>query len=73
MEFSLAPRLRLFLPPSDDLLSRCRCGSPLSSPDHFLLCRPLYDLRRIRHDRLVRLLASQINSAGYTLTAWQLK
>ena len=66
-EFSLASRLRLFLPPSDSISRSCRCSpsADLSSdPAHFLSCRLLKDLRRVRHDRIVRLLASLINRSG---------
>ncbi len=66
-EFIYASRLRLFLPPSDSLPSTCCCPSaPLlaSDPAHFLSCSLLKDLRRVRHDRLCRLLASLIQRCG---------
>ena len=64
-EFSLASRLRLGLPPSDTLPSICRCsGRMLDDPGHFLSCPLLRPLARVRHDRLVRLLATLIQRAG---------
>ena len=66
-EFSLAARLRLFLPPSDHLGPRCSCRSyPLLAhdPSHFLSCGLLKDLRRVRHDRIVRHFSSLIQRVG---------
>ena len=60
-EFSLVSRLRLGLPPSDTLPSICRCsGRMLDDPGHFLSCPLLRPLARVRHDRLVRRLATLI-------------
>jgi hypothetical protein len=36
----------------------------LSDPTHFLSCRSLKDLRRVRHDRIVRLLSSLVQRTG---------
>lgn len=63
-EFTLASRLRLFLPPSDSLPLLCLCSAPLTDPTHFLSCERLKDLRRVRHDRIVRLLSSLIQRIG---------
>ena len=63
-EFTLASRLRLFLPPSTFLPPLCICSSPLSDPTHFLSCKRLKDLRRVRHDRIVRLLSSLVQRVG---------
>lgn len=65
-EFKLASRLRLFLPPSNSLPLLCHCSRPLSDPSHFLSCERLKDLRRVRHDRIVRLLSSLIQRVGGT-------
>ena len=66
VEFKLASRLRLFLPPSDSLPPLCCCSRSLSDPSHFLSCERLKDLRRVRHDRIVRLLSSLIQRVGGT-------
>jgi len=64
-EFSLASRLRLGLPPSDALPRVCRCSARMSEdPGHFLSCPLLRPLARVRHDRLVRFLATLIQRAG---------
>ena len=77
-EFTLAARLRLFLTPSNALPLVCSCPfllaarlasfSPhpsfLADPAHFLSCPILKDLRRVRHDRLVRLLSSLVHQVG---------
>ena len=64
-EFSLASRLRLGLPPSDTLPRVCRCSARLSEdPSHFLSCKLLYPIARVRHDRLVRHLSTLIQRAG---------
>ena len=64
-EFSLASRLRLGLPPSDSLPRVCRCSARLSEdPGHFLSCSLLSPVARVRHDRIVRLLATLIQRAG---------
>ena len=65
-EFVFASRLRLFLPPSASLPLLCLCSSPLSDPTHFLSCKRLKDLRRVRHDRIVRFLSSLIQRLGGT-------
>ena len=63
-EFSLASRLRLGLPPSDTLPRVCRCSARMDDPAHFLSCLLLRPLARVRHDRLVRSLATLIQRAG---------
>ena len=57
--FSLAIRLRLGLPPQDDLPAECACGEDLkSNPDHFIVCRLLRRTSATtRHDRVLYLLA----------------
>ena len=51
--FSFAVRLRLGLPPQDDLPAECACGEVLeSAPDHFLVCHLLKSTSMTtRHDR----------------------
>jgi hypothetical protein len=64
--YALAFRLRLGLPPQDDLPLECKCGAILASdPDHFLSCKLLRrTIVTTRHDLIVRSLASFIRSAG---------
>ena len=62
--FSVASRIRLGLPPVDDLKS-CSCGTSLrANPLHFLDCRILRSLTTVRHDRLLHTLAKIARSAG---------
>ena len=56
--FSVASRIRLGLPPVDDLLLR-NYANPL-----FLDCRILRSLTTVRHDRLLHTLARIARSAG---------
>ena len=57
--FGLAVRMRLSLPPSDDLPAACACGAMLDSfPNHFLGCHRLKRTSATtRHDRILYLLA----------------
>ena len=62
--FSVASRIRLGLPPVDDLKS-CSCRTSLrANPLHFLDCRILRSLTTVRHDRLLHTLARIARSAG---------
>jgi hypothetical protein len=64
-EFRLASRLRLGLPPSDTLPRVCRCSARLDQdPGHFLSCKLLYPVARVRHDRIVRHLSTLTQRAG---------
>ena len=55
--FAIASRIRLGLPPVDDL-KNCICNaSLLSNPLHFLTCNLLRDSIIARHDRLLQCLA----------------
>src|SRR5271156_4637994 len=64
-EFCLASRLRLGLPPSDSLPRILFCSARISEdPGHFLSCKLLMPLARVRHDRLVRHLAPLVQRAG---------
>ena len=65
-EMGLASRIRLGLPPLDNLPVSCVCGQVLDDdPDHFLSCQ---NLRRSavtsRHDSIVRLLAKHLRRAS---------
>ena len=65
--YALTFRLRLGLPPQDDLPLFCECHAPLDENDinHFFRCK-LYRRTFItgRHDIIVHLLATFIRSAG---------
>jgi len=64
--YALAFRLRLGLPPQDDLPLFCKCGDPLApDPNHFLSCKIFRrTIVTTRHDLIVRSLASFTRSAG---------
>lgn len=65
--FRVAARLRLGLPPQDDLPRRCCCRAPLpSDPMHFLSCNLLKPMTTFRHDAIVRILAMLARKAGAT-------
>lgn len=66
VNFRLAVRLRLGLPPQDDLPKCCPCSVELTSElDHFLSCTRLRrSAATTRHDMLVRLLDRFIRRAG---------
>ena len=59
-------RLYLGLPPSNSMPARCVCDALLAhDPDHYMLCsRVTGGGRIIRHDLIVKLLASFINMRG---------
>ena len=63
--FKVAARLRLGLPPQDDLPRRCRCDYLLTQdPLHFLNCTLLKPAVTFRHDVIVRILAMLARKAG---------
>jgi hypothetical protein len=64
--FSLAVRLRIGLPPQDDLPAKCRCGERLSNDlNHFLSCKLLRrTIVNTRHDICLRVLVSFVRQAG---------
>jgi len=64
--YALAYRLRLGLPPQDDLPLTCKCGTLLApDPNHFLSCKLFRrTIVTTRHDLLVRTLATFIRAAG---------
>jgi hypothetical protein len=62
--FNIASRLRLGLPPVDNL-NHCLCGANLNvNPLHFLSCSQLRSSITIRHDRLLQLFARTGRLAG---------
>ena len=63
--FRVASRLRLGLPPQDDLPRRCLCDDILTQdPHHFLSCIMLKPSTTFRHDHIVRVLSLLIRKAG---------
>jgi len=64
--YALAVRLRLGLPPQDDLPLQCKCGDSLAvDPNHFLSCKLFRrTIVTTRHDLIVRSLAAFIRTAG---------
>jgi len=66
--FSLAVRLRLGLPPQDNLPLKCTCGAFLArDPHHFLSCNQrLKTTMTLRHDKLLYLLAKLARMGNIT-------
>ena len=64
LHWGMAGRLRLGLPPAEDVVF-CGCGANLTlDTSHFLSCKLLGSLWSFRHRRLVGLLSRFANSAG---------
>ncbi|MGH2638583.1 MAG: hypothetical protein ACRDF4_04790 [Rhabdochlamydiaceae bacterium] len=65
--FNLALRLRIGVPPQDNLPVKCRCNTVLLSddPNHFLSCKLFRrSIVTTRHDLIVRWLASTVRRVG---------
>ena len=64
--FRMAARLRLGLPPQDDLPRQCSCKSVLQEdPLHFFSCEKLRQTAMtMRHDLIVRILSRFVQRAG---------
>jgi hypothetical protein len=64
--FRMAARLRLGLPPQDDLPRQCACQAVLrEDPLHFFSCKKLkQSAMTMRHDLIVRILSRFVQRAG---------